>query len=653
MNTHKLLTIGLLYNSLLSLAANPPVERWRGGTKKTFSTIQTAIDSSRAGDVIRIHQGVYYENLVIDGRSGTSSTPIRLEGYPGETVVIDGADKGLQQPNNTRWQNIGNGEYQAIVPFIGNQTWIRITPVATGAQDSLLATYWKETKFDSLQRGSGIIRTGTTVKIRLRGNVSPASKMLHIGLADGIIKVQNASYWEFRNLTLKHAGFSGIYLAGMNVNSITIDQVKVFSAFRGISTEESGNAKNIMVQNCRFSNLIPRNWPWQGYDDGSSAGDDSKAPQRSAGVMIKGTTNAIVKNCEIDGWWDGMKLTGIANRAHHNLIHNIQDDMVELESKYTDDLRFYNNFGYDLNVGISMINNVGGNIYVFRNRIVNTRIVYKLNDPAKYYGYSVKLGPGWGDGAEAKNVKIFNNTFYSCRANIWDARKVAFQYFEFVNNIFYTDSPYYNANFVDNVTSTHTFNNGCYWANNLWNKQPSLQESGIRHGEAGFVAVQYTNAAVNLNLNLLPTSQAKEAGTSYPQSRWPGVDATPIVGKIDIGAHELGGNDYESTKVGPIFGANLPAFKDVNPTSIAEEKVYDPSSSAIVLSPNPVVDIMHIQLPTTIDGNTPLQVRDMNGAIVAATAANDTPVASLDLTILPKGMYVLEVGKYRAAFVKE
>ncbi|MBC7387904.1 MAG: hypothetical protein H7329_01710 [Opitutaceae bacterium] len=635
-----------LFLITISGHATPSVERWRNGIKKIFPTIQSAIDSSLAGDKITLRGGTYFENISINGHPGNINFPIELEGFPGETIIIDGADRGLQVIGNTRWKSNGGGEYQAIVPFSGNQAWNRISPASISAGDSLMATYWLEPKFDSLQRGQGIIRFGDIVKIRLKGNNNPANKIINIGTADAVLKIQNTAYWKISNITLKNAGFAGIYLAGYNVNNISIDKIKVFTSFRGITTEESANAQNISITNCKFSNSMPSDWAWLGYQDCSSNSEDWKSPQRSTGIMIKGTTNTDIKNCEIDGWWDGMKLTGSYNKARYNVFHNINDDMVELESKYSTDIKFHNNVGYDLNVGISLVNNVGGNIYIFRNRISCTRPWYKENSTAKYYGYSIKFSPGWGVDRIAKNVKIFNNTFYAYRANIWDANQVEFQYFEFINNIFYSVSTYYNSNFVDHDTSAHTFANGCYWSNNMWNKQPNISENGIRYGDPGFVSVQYLNPKVNVNLNLLPGSLAKDAGTTYANTRWPGIDPTIIIGKPDIGANEIGINDNDVYKASPDFSQSLSSSRQVVVTGI-EDVTIEPE---VEIYPNPAKEVLYIKHPQGLIINE-IGIRNMKGQGYKFIPERvDQTTLKIELNGLDPGFYIVNFASFSKLF---
>jgi parallel beta-helix repeat protein len=61
-----------------------------GGTiDKPFKTIQKAANTVKAGENVMIRGGVYHERITISV-SGTSSLPVKILAYPGETPAIDG-----------------------------------------------------------------------------------------------------------------------------------------------------------------------------------------------------------------------------------------------------------------------------------------------------------------------------------------------------------------------------------------------------------------------------------------------------------------------------------------------------------------------------------------------------------------------------------
>src|SRR3990167_10039057 len=53
-----------------------------------YTTIQAAVDNSKPGDTIQVKDGVYIEGVLVT-KSGTSSQPITIMNYPGNSPVID------------------------------------------------------------------------------------------------------------------------------------------------------------------------------------------------------------------------------------------------------------------------------------------------------------------------------------------------------------------------------------------------------------------------------------------------------------------------------------------------------------------------------------------------------------------------------------
>ncbi len=670
-----IITLVIILSSKTSFAS-PPVEIWRNGVKlsTTYNKIQQAIDAAQPGDVIRILTGTYYENLKIKKKNGSATNTFRLEGAAGATVTIDGGDSTLQKiTNNSRWTQIGTtGVYRTLVPYSGNQTWKRVIAASISTSDSLLATYWHKAIFDTLPRGGGIIRQNTsdTIKIKLStGEKNPNKRIINIGKADAVIRIDSSSYWVVSNLQLKHGGFAGIYLAGIRDSNIVFDKIKISSTFRGITTEETPGtgqsycARNIVVKNCNVSNLMPTSTTtntvlWQGYADGSSASDDSQAPQRSTGIMFKAVKNSEVRNSEISGWWDGMKLTGVSSKAHHNTFFNLNDDMVELESNYSNDIRFYNNFGYNLYVGISVINNYGGNVYIFRNRLVNTRPMReKKYQGSITYGYCIKLGTGWNP-VKAQDVKIFNNSFYAKEAVIWDARtrvQPSEQFFrmEFVNNIF--SSGHWKTNFKNGDTLSHSFINNSKWINNLWIKNDNLHEKGIKietSADSTFLKTQYTNPMANLNLNIKSTSKALNNGTNYPQTTWPGIDSTIAIGNYDIGANEKGVNDNDSVLV--LIGGQITPNTSYRVADEVELESINENLSqvGILIYPNPVEDEMIIKVNPIIVNSSNIKIYSAIGETIYSQNIEDIYELKINTKQFPKGTYIIDFGKERKIFVK-
>ena len=73
-----------------------------GTLDQPLRTIQRGVDLASAGNTVYVREGIYNEQVIISN-SGTSSAPLTVAAYPGETAVIDGY---YQLPlNNGDWAN--------------------------------------------------------------------------------------------------------------------------------------------------------------------------------------------------------------------------------------------------------------------------------------------------------------------------------------------------------------------------------------------------------------------------------------------------------------------------------------------------------------------------------------------------------------------
>lgn len=66
-------------------------DSWSGSQSQPFATLQAAVTHLSPGDTLFLRQGTYYGPVRLS-QSGTASSPITLEAYPGETPLLDGAN---------------------------------------------------------------------------------------------------------------------------------------------------------------------------------------------------------------------------------------------------------------------------------------------------------------------------------------------------------------------------------------------------------------------------------------------------------------------------------------------------------------------------------------------------------------------------------
>jgi hypothetical protein len=83
-------TPGLKSGSIGYYVATTGNDNNPGTAASPFKTIQKAADIAVAGDIVYVRGGTYNEMVTFSLHSGTSSSPIQVMAYPGESPVIDG-----------------------------------------------------------------------------------------------------------------------------------------------------------------------------------------------------------------------------------------------------------------------------------------------------------------------------------------------------------------------------------------------------------------------------------------------------------------------------------------------------------------------------------------------------------------------------------
>ncbi len=561
-----LIAVGIFVTSCS--ADSGPVELIRDGEVfLTSNTIQGAIESSTAGDTILIHEGIYYETLTISSKNGTADSNIVLMGAEDEEVVIDLADPELQQPGNSRWTHLGDGKYEATVEWNGTD-WRALNNWVTLSDETLLASHSSLDKLDDLPRGDasirgdGIFMPSNKIIVKFEDKQDPSTMGVNVALHEFGIEFNESAYWTVKNITIKHAGFAGIYLYDRDCHNVTFDHVTIQSSSKGISTHDFRPEKNdnvtdenwygpanITITNTKIINDLGahKGWsPWYSYKDDREDypvgnGDSPGKPSHGFGITLYNTPNAEVAYCEIDGQWDGAAIWGDNVKFHHNLIRNCTDDAVELEGWERENMEFYNNFIYDCWTGISIGPNPVGPMYIYRNIVLTTQTF------DGQVGRSIKFGVKFG-GNTLEDTKVYHNTFYATdNGEIWrtwepDSDIHEYTDMEFINNIFY-----YNGEGTG-LINTEGIRFPCDQGN-LFNGNAYSKRSGLQYMQEcdGWETTGYviSNPFVNItsdfpNVTLNNEAHIIDQGLSYVKNKgWPDniqiEDGAPDVGSLEKG----------------------------------------------------------------------------------------------------------------------
>lgn len=501
-------------------------EIWKNGKlSKSYQTIQNAFDDIQAGDLVKIKNGIYHETLRISNAHGTAKNPIIIEAeHPGK-VTLDGAVPELQKPNNL-WTQVEKGIYRAIIPWKGESGKSICTWVSKTSDDMLLAGYGKYSELERGIRHAGSYCSGDTIFVKLHKSANPNQRGLNLGRTMAVLEVENCSNLIIHDLSITHGGYYGLYLKGNQFRDIEINNCRFRNSFRAIATDEDAG-KKLKVKNNTVENGWPITWThYSGYfDGGGPCKTDECSPGRPHAFYLKADSSEIANN-HISGCYDGMMVQGYYIKIHHNTIHNIADDGIELESTNSGEIEFFNNLIYDAFTGISINSQSPGNIYIYRNCFETTR----YDDFGGFYGNTIKSGTNWA--GKAENVKIYQNSLYSVQRNLWEkiegGDKDNWDNWDIVNNIFYS--------LGDNVTFWG--DEDCHWESNLYFGDDCPEnEPGHKCGNPKFMDLNVTPK----NMKVSTQSIAIDNGSAYITLKGYPDSVSKFSGKgWDIGAWELG-----------------------------------------------------------------------------------------------------------------
>lgn len=337
------------------------------GTACTVTTpcsLAEGLDQVQPGDAVVLRGGVYYEGGISLPRSGAEAAPIVIQGYAGETAVLDGAD-----PATFTWSHQGGGVYHAGVTVAGTHLVL--------ADGERLFPYNNPTDLQNLSQDStpGFYASGPDLYVHLAGDANPNSMTMVVSRHGSAFNVEWQDHICFVDLTFRHYG-QGDYPKAIFFNQASDNLVQgctFASNDVGIGIKRASH-RNVIQDNEFYDTIF--DWPWEGikhYADGLEDG----------GIVfynpVTGRGNVIRRNIFHDDF-DGFGAcpsdeAGMTNETdvYENRIYNMGDDGMETDGRCSN-VRIWGNTFHDVLMGISLAPVYDGPVYAIRNLLYRTGV---------------------------------------------------------------------------------------------------------------------------------------------------------------------------------------------------------------------------------------------------------------------------------------
>jgi hypothetical protein len=375
-----------------------------GSILTPFRTIQKAAELAQAGDVICVREGIYQEFNIEFINSGTSTQPITLKNYPGESPVMDGGDL-LDD-----WQEYGDGVFYT-------EDFDQSHYVSMVTEDDRMLQYDHSATIETLI-------TGGMLKVDNRIYVRPYAGTVHghtftLIYQPSAIRFLSRSYIHVEGFTFKNFNQNTVYgdaeshyitiqnsVFKNNVRTalrfdgdhITIDACDIswsgvigilftggYSVARNCSATyitnayyATSDAHDILFENCEASHFARRGIPNTGF-----RGDGD-------GVGLGPSTNVVVRNCDFYDSGNDFPISEPEEQEGH--VFDIwKADQFTIE----------NNIIHDVQTAFTVAPG--------RNGLIQNNLIYNVEvNGISFWGSTEN--PGY-------NNKVYNNTIYNCLNN--------------------------------------------------------------------------------------------------------------------------------------------------------------------------------------------------------------------------------------------
>ncbi len=337
-------------------------DRNDGGRETPWKSVRHALGKIKAGDVLCLRGGVYYEQVALQ-HAGTQDRPITIRGYPGELAILDGGVAQFAKNPGVAWEPVdgvaqeyrSTQEYPELTRVVGNfgdslvplHSYVDAADLRSNREAPLRDESGERKPF-YLGPGLWYDADSQRIHVRLahthikafgagnyRGETDPRKLPLVIAPWKSTpLTLQNARHVRLQDLVIRGGGDNTVLIRGCR--HIEFDGVTVYAANRGMRVETTGHLR---VVNCAIRGTMP---PWGSRTASKYRTVDShlfvpvgtyKIQRDERDYLAPQCHDFEIAHCEFTDGHDGVYVGGVKRlKFHHNLLDNMNDDGVYLSA---------------------------------------------------------------------------------------------------------------------------------------------------------------------------------------------------------------------------------------------------------------------------------------------------------------------------------
>lgn len=398
-----------------------------GTQSRPLRTIGRALQLARAGDVVTVRGGTYFEGQLEFANSGTVNAPVVLRSAPGETVILDGTDESVSNPESwnqvtpATWSVADSARtHHACVEDRRSGQVTRLYPVST----------LQELEGRTLRSGDSASPAIAFEKNGIDAAMFSANDRLDISLSRSIgnyrihVSGQNRgliltrrNHIRLDGLQFQHYGRGEYTTAIFISDSSDIEILNCRFQFNNSYVSLKGKSDRITIQDCSFRDVIA-DWPFgamkseggiSGYFEGGAVNVDASYSGRGL----------VFRRNRISGLFDGAHLTPwrIDNARTNetdfcqNVVEDCVDDFLEADG-FSRNVRIFDNTMTRSLSGVSLAQALDGPTFVLYNVLAECGSV-PAAQREENYGYPFKTNGGHGSEIGSGQIFFYHNTAWT------------------------------------------------------------------------------------------------------------------------------------------------------------------------------------------------------------------------------------------------